>query len=796
MTSKPDDLEAQALRLLDEVLDVPEAERADWLKNRTQNNPDLFERVRQLMAIDPSDVPLTGGAAQAVLDEVEPAHPERIGNYRIVRLIGRGGMGAVYFATRDAGDFDHHVAIKVIRGLKHTPKLRDRLRAERQTLARLKHPNIAQLFDGGETEAGDPYFIMEYVDGRPLRDSLDGCRTGLATDADGVLDIILQVGQAVQYAHQQLIVHHDLSPSNILVTDDGQVKLIDFGISQSLGGEGVSGGSRYTLTKGYAAPERERGDPATTLSDIYSLGVILKEFTASGGFPRQADLDAICAKATAKDPADRYEDVGSFLTDLQQYRARRSVSARSTAPTYRARRFVGRHKLSVAVGGIGLAALVATSVTMSVLFVRAERAESEASARFDDTRELATSLLTDIFPEVDRVPGARKARRMIAEAGETYLEKLEQTPRATPGLVLDRARGLIALGRIMGSPKGGAFDDPDAGEQYLSEAVTLLSTLMEENGETPEELLLLGKAYFYLAEIRLDPHGDFDGVFANLDLSEQTLMRGLEIDPDNMDLKRSLLFTQGYRNTPTFRQGDKDAAMAINKKAIEGATALLTTMSDDVETLRFLAGQRRAMAEVLTLSSQFEEAIGVLDEALSDLDRLAALDGEDTYLLRGRSIAQWRRAFALFNVGRLDEAATAYDAAIDLVEERFARDPTDMDAAFMRVSFLSEKARTLSALGRYDEAEAALISGLEWHKQRLAAEPSQQARQRAVAIQHYQLADHFKNTRDDDKRCYHAKQIEFYFRMMDEAEQLQTSDRQAWPSVVEEFPDCSLSPAL
>ncbi|MGV6820779.1 MAG: protein kinase domain-containing protein [Parvularcula sp.] len=796
MTSTNDQDEAEALRLLDEVLDMPEAERDDWLKNRIRNNSDLYARVRQLMEIDPSDVPLTGGAAQAVLDEVEPAHPERIGNYRIVRLIGRGGMGAVYFATRDAGDFEHQVAIKVIRGLRNTPKLRDRLRAERQTLARLKHPNIAQLFDGGETEAGDPYFIMEYVEGRPLRDGLEERLSARSGDPQEALNIILQVGSAVQYAHQQLIVHHDLSPSNILVTDDGQVKLIDFGISQSLGGEEPSGGSRYTLTKGYAAPERERGEPATTLSDIYSLGVILKELSAGGGFPRQADLDAICAKATATDPADRYEDVGSFLSDVRRYRASRSVPARSTAPTYRARRFVGRHKLSAAAGGVALAALVATSITMSVLFVRAERAEKEASARFDDTRELATSLLTDIFPEVDRVPGARTARRMIAEAGESYLEKLEQTPRATPALVLDRARGLVALGRIMGSPKGGAFDDPDAGERYLAEAIGLLSTLMDETGETPERLLLLGQAYFYSAEIRLDPHGDLDGTFANLSLSEQTLQRGLKIDPDNRDLKRSLLFTQGYRNTPTFRQGDKEAALAINRAAIDQATALLAEAPEDVETLRFLAGQRRAMAEVLTLSSQFEEAIGVLDEALSDLDRLAARDGEDTYLLRGRSIAQWRRAFALFNVGRLDEAATAYDAAIDLVEERFARDPTDMDAAFMRVSFLSEKARTLSALGRYDEAATALISGLEWHEKRLADAPDQQARQRAVAIQHYQLADHFKNTGDDDRRCYHARQVEFYFRMMDEAGQLQSSDRQAWPDVAAEFPDCSLSPAL
>ncbi|MEL7447194.1 MAG: serine/threonine-protein kinase, partial [Pseudomonadota bacterium] len=243
-------IEREAMAALEEALDLPSDERRDFVRSKPSLSQAVKDRATALLqSIDaPVSSLLTGGASAELEDE---AVPDQIGAYRILRLIGRGGMGNVYLGERAAQDFDHAVAIKVIKKRLINPHLIERFRAERQILADLNHPNIARLFDGGETEAGAPYFVMEFVDGVPLNQWIELASRSL----EERIQVFLQICAAVETAHQRLIIHRDLTPPNILITPQNVVKIIDFGIARSEQSDHEGKDSSFGHTPGFAAPE-------------------------------------------------------------------------------------------------------------------------------------------------------------------------------------------------------------------------------------------------------------------------------------------------------------------------------------------------------------------------------------------------------------------------------------------------------------------------------------------------------------------------------------------------------------
>ena len=402
--------------LFDEALERPSLERDAWLSRECAADPGLLAEVEALLAAH--------GLAERIFEPRPPAGadaPERIGPYRLVRELGRGGMGRVYLAERDDGQYRSRVALKLIRGGADDGQLRERLVAERQILAALGHPNIARLLDGGVADDGRPYLVMEYVDGLPITTHADRHRLGI----EERLRLFADVCSAVQHAHQNLVIHRDLKPGNILVTPAGQVKLLDFGIAKLLNPTLGAASAPVTrtefrvMTPEYASPEQVRGDAITTSSDLYSLGVLLYELLAghppyrlagrssvealdlvchrdperpstrvgreervarpdgtteevtprtvaeARGLPPErlrrrlrGDLDGIVMMALRKEPARRYRSADLLRRDVEQYLAGRPVEAHRGSRRYRAGKFVRRHRVEVAAAALVLAGVL------------------------------------------------------------------------------------------------------------------------------------------------------------------------------------------------------------------------------------------------------------------------------------------------------------------------------------------------------------------------------------------------------------------------------------------------------
>ncbi len=482
MTSEANDLERRALDIVGEALDLKRESRLAFVKAKAGAETDLCARVLEILEEDGEEAgPIFTGGARLLAPE-EPM-PETIGGYHIEREIGRGGMGAVYFGRRVTDDFEHVAAIKIVRGDVASPRLIERLRTERRTLARLKHPNIAQMYDGGETAEGAPYFIMEYVSGF----SLDNYVAENSLPLDERLKIFLDVCRAVSFAHRNLVIHRDLTPTNIIVSKDGHIKLIDFGISHSLDDvepENAHALAKLTMTKGYAAPERNKGAPASTITDVYSLGVILEELTEGVIAPRRMDLSAIIKKARAEASEDRYQSVDALSADILAYQRGEEVKAVDGGWRYSVMRFIGRRKFAVGATAAAFVSVLIASVVMSVLYFRAEAAERHAAQRFEEVRELAGFIMFDFHDEVAKLDGSTEAREILVNKALDYLDTLSATPNASTELKVEIARGYKRLSDVTGNPAFDNLGQREEADRLLNLAADRIAELRDENPQS------------------------------------------------------------------------------------------------------------------------------------------------------------------------------------------------------------------------------------------------------------------------------------------------------------------------
>ena len=583
---------------MDEWLDLPEERRADWLAGLESTHADLLPTLRELLSDTPPAFLET--LPRIAEDEAGPgaaAEPlvagARAGPYRLVRELGRGGMGVVWLATRADGALKRSVALKFSRHSLDDGTLPGRFARERDILARLEDARIARLYDAGMTAGRQPYLALEYVEGEPITSYCD--RVGLEIGAR--LKLFLEVLQAVQYAHTHLVVHRDLKPSNILVTQEGQVRLLDFGIAKLLE-EGEAAETEMTrfggraLTPDYASPEQISGGAVTIATDVYSLGILLYELLTGGrpyrisGAPEhmaerllsqsparpsqtvteesqgrvrgglsakalaaalRGDLDTIVLKAIHKEPGARYSTVDAFAQDVQRFLGGQPVLARPENPWYRARKFVGRHKLAASAG---LAATLALAAAGGIAVWQAHRAD----------REAATARAIDDFLQKDLLSQAGSA----AQAGPG----LAPDPDLKVRTALDRAAARLT-GKFAGQPAVEAGIRQTIGDTYLdlglyAEAAKQMERALElrrrvlgaEHADTAKSAAALAEVYQH--------QGRFDAAEALLNrLLEDARRRGRGNSPEALQELHTLA------SIAVDSRGDYARAEALDRRALE-----------------------------------------------------------------------------------------------------------------------------------------------------------------------------------------------------------------------------------
>ena len=492
-------LDAERWRRIGQVLDAALAsEPAHWpavLDATCAGAPDLRRDVEELLArVDDARRFLESppaSAAAAVLAEVDAAQStppgSRIGAYRIEREIGRGGMSRVFLAERADGEFEQRVALKLLRPGLDTELDRARFRAERQILATLNHPNIARLLDGGLTNLGHPYLVLEYVEGQPIDDY---CEQHALT-VQQRLELFLMAAEATQYAHRNLVVHRDIKASNILVSTDHAVKLLDFGLAKLLDSSAYATASSSThtvahwMTPEYAAPEQIRREAVTTLTDVYQLGVVLyrllagrlpftapdgdlraleaavlrgnataPSLTAAGSDPARArllrgDLDAVVAKAMQTDPAERYASVDALADDIRRHMSGHPVRARRVSAAHRARRFVRRHRVET-VSALAILISVLAGAGAAVWQARHAARERDLAQVASRESQAVTSFVLGLFEASD--PAAARGDTMTAqqlvERAVARAELLRNQPLAQARMLEVTARLYRSLGQF------------------------------------------------------------------------------------------------------------------------------------------------------------------------------------------------------------------------------------------------------------------------------------------------------------------------------------------------------------
>jgi tetratricopeptide (TPR) repeat protein len=481
-------------RLFEAACELAPALRAGYVDSQTVDAK-VKREVLSLLAHDALAEPFFAdaleAAASSALLNLDVRSGTRIGAFTVVRTLGRGGMGAVYLATRE-GAFEQTVAIKVIQFANPATLLVERFRQERRILAGLTHPNIARLLDGGETADGLPYFVMEYVQGLEI----DSYCAKHSLDLRQRLQLFQQVCSGVQYAHENLVVHRDLKPGNILVAGDGAPKLLDFGIAKVLDPllESAATVSTRLLTPEYASPEQVRGEAITTAADVFSLGAVLyrlltgrpphaiqslspldaarsiSEREAPFATDVPAEVGAILRKALHLDPRRRYRSADDLSSDIQRYLDEKPVLAVPDSVGYRTAKFLRRNLLPVLAGA---AILMALTGGAGVAIWQGRRAEH----RFAEVRQLANKFLFEFEGAIHNVAGATQARELVVKTARNYLGELAADARGDRDLTAEVAEAYGKLGDVEGSRQEGNTGNTAAALADYREALRLFDSI-------------------------------------------------------------------------------------------------------------------------------------------------------------------------------------------------------------------------------------------------------------------------------------------------------------------------------
>jgi len=636
------------------VADLPRDERTAVLERECGDDAALRAEVESLLAAGDGSTTFVrdviSDEAEALAERRESAWiGRRLGPWRISGILGRGGMGAVYEVRRDDGVFQQRAALKMIRADVDSELGRRRFIDERQILAHLNHPNISRLLDGGESDDGIPYLVMEAVDGQPITKYCDEHDLSL----DARLRLFSIVCRAVQFAHTHLVVHRDLKPSNILVGADGKVTLVDFGIAKLIDpgaarAETLLG--EVALTPDYASPEQVRSEPATTVTDVYSLGAVLyelltgqpahafesyslPEFTrvicevdsrqpSAVAPPRlqrrlRGDLDNIVLTALQKEPGRRYSSAEQFAEDIDRYLAGRAVHARGSSWSYRAGKFIARNRV-----GVAAALLIFLSLLGGIAGAiwQARRAER----RFQEVRKLANTFLFTFHDAIRDLPGSTPARELIVKTALQYLDNLAKDAKNDAALQMELAAAYEKVGDVLGNPSNPNLGRTDDALKSYQKSLQLRLDASDGAIDRPDEGRAVLQSHLKIADILIGA--------GRTDESEPHTNSALAL-ARKFGTQNDLLQVHRRQGELAVRRGDLEAG----EKAYAAAVAIAreeARRKPGLESSALVANVASRLGYVYKLASRQKECLDTLAVALEEAQRLSAAEPANTSHVR------------------------------------------------------------------------------------------------------------------------------------------------------------------
>jgi tetratricopeptide (TPR) repeat protein len=675
--------------LFRELADLSQQDRERILSER-RIEPGVRQEIESLLRFDSHGTePLeqcVADAAGHVLDSAQGHNPGSCGPYRLVRLLGSGGMGAVYLAERIDGEIQQKVAVKLLRADGHRPAWRGRFLKERQLLASLNHPSIVRVIDAGHTDDERPYLVMEYVDGVPID------IYAAAIDLRDRLILFLRVCEGVSHAHQHLIVHRDLKPSNILVDASGQPKLLDFGIAKLLDetADATQTMDRL-LTPNYASPEQFSGAVQTTSTDVYSLGAVFYKLL-TGRSPHEAigaapaaganaagrevsapsslnprvpiDLDYVLGKALRAEPEERYVSVEAFANDLRAFLESKPVLARSGNAWYRTRKFLRRYWVPVAA-----ATLVVMSLSAGLYVANRERVI--AQRRFGQLRQLSRNVF-DLDQAIRNLPGSTQARERLVSVSLQYLEGLASDARGDLDLAQEVGDGYERVARVQGMPTDLNLGESANAEASLKKADALIETVLAARPGDRKALLSSAEIAHDRMILSQQEHRRADALAQagkSTDRLDAFLRRG-----DAQELERanaSMLYNNialAYLNMHLY-----GTAILYARRSVDLARPIPRAKRSISAGLSLLANALRYQGDLEGALRAIQEARKLADESAYPDETVRMISMYGIFLREGLILGEDGGV----NLDRPADAIGILQKAVDITEEAARKDPND-----------------------------------------------------------------------------------------------------------------------
>jgi non-specific serine/threonine protein kinase/serine/threonine-protein kinase len=736
-----------------EALEQKSAEkRSELIKKRCEGDEELLREVESLLEQTTGSLEeFAQGTTDALRRQISIFAPgQLVGAYRILREVGLGGMGAVYLAERADGAFEKQVAIKILKRGTDTDEVLSRFSDERQILARLTHPKIAALLDAGTTEHDLPYFVMEYVEGKPITKYADEHQLSV----NERLSLFREICSAVSYAHQRLVIHRDLKPTNVLVTSQGELKLLDFGIAKLLDEStpDVTLTLQRRMTPEYASPEQVCGDPVTTVSDVYSLGVLLYELLtgsrpyklktrsadeitraireqnpdrpstairrADGNSKREirnskllkGDLDNIVLKALRKEPERRYASVDQFSADIGRHLDGLPVRARKDTVGYRAGKFVKRNKIGVAAVALMMSILAAGIITTTTEARRANR-------RFNDVRQLAHSVLFDYHDAIAALPGSTAVRQKLVQDALKYLDNLSREASNDRDLLRELATAYQKVGQIQGNSYYVNLGDTSGAMKSYRRSLEIRESLLSAS---PQDLGLqdevanshegIGDMLYTTGELR-----------AGLKSYERALqLREHVAAADSAKIDHRIAVAVLYEKIGDIKGlesyanlGDTAGALASYRKAKDLLEPLSAANRQNLDLTSQLAEVLNREGMLLDTTGDVAGALTMQRRAVSIMEQLAAANpNNQTYGVQLLTAKAFLR-YALIDNNQLSQAIDQSRQLIAELQRIAAADPKNSD---IRRSL----GVTYNSLGQDLLRSGNVVEALENHRKALA----------------------------------------------------------------------------